>query len=237
MASLQMNDPERPERAFRIVLDRPILAALFDAPQSILSWSLNRPGFQHADAVVWREVRDADLPLDVDPAALLDTWLVEAGHREAIGLLTSRDVARHHAADAVCDDVVCSCLATVGLSNAGRVGQPARTDLAPVGTINILVHVSRPLDQAALIEAVSIATQARTAAVIELGFRRNGALVTGTGTDCIVVASPTGAPRERFAGMHTAVGEALGAAVYSATLAGGRAWLRDLAQVAPRARR
>ncbi|MFJ5486678.1 adenosylcobinamide amidohydrolase [Hansschlegelia beijingensis] len=224
-----MNDLRRANRAFRIVFDRPILAALFDAPQSILSWSLNRPGFQSGNAVVWREVRDADLPLDVNPAALLDKWLVEAGHPGAIGLLTSRDVARHHAADAVCDDVVCSCLVTVGLSNGGRVGQPARTELALVGTINILVHVSKPLAHAALIEAVSIATQARTAAIIDLGFRRDGALVTGTGTDCIVVASPQGAPRERFAGMHTAIGEALGAAVYSATLAGGRAWLRDLA--------
>jgi adenosylcobinamide amidohydrolase len=41
---------------------------------------------------------------------------------------------------------------------------------------------------------------------------------TGTGTDCIVVAAPTGT--EPFAGLHTEVGEAIGAAVYTA-VAGG----------------
>lgn len=222
-----MDDRRTADRAFRIVLERPILAALFDAPRSILSWSLNRPGFRTSRSVVWREVRNADLPIGADPAALLEGWLSDAGRADAIGLLTSRDIASHHAADAVCGDVVGSCLATVGLGNGGHVGRPLRFRPAAVGTINLLAHVSTPLADAALVEAVSIATEARTVALIELGFGRDGDLVTGTGTDCIVVAAPGGEPRERFAGLHTPVGEALGAAVRAATLAGGRRWLAE----------
>lgn len=219
------HDRRTASKAFRIVCERPILAALFDAPQSVLGWSLNRPGFRTTRAVVWREVRNADLPIDADPRALLEGWLAEAGYADAVGLLTSRDVTWRHAADAVRGDVVGSCLATVGLGNAGRIGR--QLEPAATGTINILAHVSKPLGEAALIEAISIVAQARTAAILELGLRRGGEVVTGTGTDCIVVAAPEGEPRERFAGMHTPVGEALGAAVFEATLAGGRRWMEE----------
>ena len=54
-------------------------------------------------------------------------------------------------------------------------------------------------------------------------------LVTGTGTDCIVVACPCDGTPVAWAGLHTALGEAIGAAVYEAVRAGAEQWQREFA--------
>lgn len=217
--SLSMN-------AFSVRCDPPVLAAEFEAPQTMLSWSLTRPGFVTARSVAWLQVGDADLPLGVVPATVLETRLAAAGHAGAVQLMTSRDVRKHHAAEAASGNVHGKCLATVGLANAGRVGHILEK-AATIGTINLLAHVDRPLTLAAMIEALSMATQARTAAIIDLGWRPDGEVVTGTGTDCIVVAAPVGADADHFAGLHTDVGAAIGLSVYDAVFEGGQAWISE----------
>ncbi len=72
-----------------------------------------------------------------------------------------------------------------------------------------------------------MAAQARTAAIMDLGWQTADGVATGTGTDCIVVACPSRGRRQTYAGLHTAVGQALGAAVYDAVLAGGREWVSE----------
>jgi adenosylcobinamide amidohydrolase len=74
-----------------------------------------------------------------------------------------------------------------------------------------------------LIEALSIATQARTAAVMDVNLMLPTGRATGTGTDCIAVAARPGPAL--YAGLHTDIGEALGAAVYQATMTGARDWI------------
>ena len=82
----------------------------------------------------------------------------------------------------------------------------------------------------ALVEAVSIAAEARTAAILDIGHPPAGPAITGTGTDCIVVTAPCDGEPEPWAGLHTAVGEAIGAAVYAATREGAEEWLVDNAR-------
>lgn len=211
-------------QAFSTRWSPPFLVAEFAKPQNMLSWSLTRPGFVVARSVVWLEVSDRDLPLDVDPIDFLRERMNEAGHGEAVHLMTSRTLADHHFASATAGMASSACLATVGLSNASRIGDPVERK-ARAGTINLLAHVDAPLSEAARIEALSIAAEARTAAVIDLGFVRDGRVVTGTGTDCIVVASPLGEPEMPFAGLHTDIGVSLGCAVYDAVKEGGLHWL------------
>lgn len=219
--------------AFRIECRRPWLVARFDGPCAVLSWSANRPGFVAATKVAWLEVKDREIACLDDPVAFLEARLTAAKLRGAIGLMTARDVRRHHFAGATVEDVAVEVLTTVGLSNGERVGQrvadPAVPARASVGTINTLVHVSRRLTRGAMIEATSLATQARTLAVIEAGVSREGAVVTGTGTDCIALACPTVGEATPHAGLHTAVGEAIGRAVLEATRAGVAGWLADMA--------
>lgn len=198
----------------------------------MLSWSLTRPGFQVAQKVAWLEVRNADLPPAEDPLHVIANLVAGADLADAVTLITSRDITRHHVARSAVEGEVAVCLATVGLSNGERVGRRCAEPVWLPGTINTLVHVSRPLSQAALIETVSIATEARTAAVLDAGVHRGGTAVTGTGTDCIVVAAPAcGGEGARFAGLHTAIGEAVGDAVYRAVSEGARVWQKDFASI------
>jgi adenosylcobinamide amidohydrolase len=149
-----------------------------------------------------------------------------AGHGEAVHLMTSRDVDMHEIEEATSGNITASCLATVGLSNASRIGDEPGAMFA-AGTVNVLAHVDRPLTQGAMIEALSVITEARTTAIIDLGISLRGRIVTGTGTDCIVVAAPEDDNGECYAGLHTDIGSALGRAVYRAVKRGGETWMAE----------
>lgn len=201
----------------------PFLTVRFFEPQRTLGWSLLHPGFAIVRDVVWVEVHERDLGPKVDPGAFLKTRLAEAGLPDALAFMTSRDILRHHFGKRCVEDVEAFCLTTVGLSNGERIGarKPFR---ARTGTINTLVWVSRPMTEVAMVEALSIATQARTAAIIETRPADLGPAITGTGTDCIVVAAPCAGISLTCAGLHTATGEAIGGAVYNATREGAETW-------------
>ena len=142
-----------------------------------------------------------------------------------MGLLTSCDLDSWVEANAEAGPARAHCVATVGLGNALRVGDPPGP-FARIGTINLLCSVDAPLQAEALLEALAVATEAKTVAVLENGVasRRTGLAATGTGTDCVVIASPLGPGRAPYAGKHTEVGAAIGAAVRDAVDRGARAW-------------
>jgi adenosylcobinamide amidohydrolase len=213
-------------RPFCIRSEARFLIADFAEPQRILSWCINKPGFCTASQLAWMEVSDVDLPLGRKPEELIVERLEAVELQDVPVLVTSRSLSRYHLAQASAGDQVATCLATVGLSNGERIGQrlPGR---APFGTINILLHVATCLSEAALVELISLASSARTVAVLDSGIRRDGVAITGTGTDCIVVAAPIEGRPEQFAGMHTELGEAAGAAVYRAIFEGAEAWRAD----------
>ncbi len=193
------------------------------AEHCVLSWSLTAPGFVSASHIVWRQVRNDDLPPGMDAATWLRRELEARGRSHAPAMLTSRDLAAYETASATIEGITATCVATVGLSNGERIGARVDRRGKDWGTINLAVQVSRPLGKAAMLETLSIATQARTAAVIEVSHRLPTGIATGTGTDCIAIAAPAGdAP---FAGLHTPLGEAVGRAVYDAIHRGARVWM------------
>ncbi len=216
---------------FEIECRRPILALRFPEPQRMLSWSISRPGFATAPSVAWFEVRDADLPIDCDPVQILTDRLARENLGESVGLMTACDVRAHRVYRETVEGVTATVVTTVGLGNGEFVGRrrfAPRPDGSPhPGTINTFVHVSVPLCDEALVETIAIAAQARTVAVLETTLRRGGEVVTGTGSDCIVVAAPPGGT-VRYAGLHTAVGEAVGSAVMQVTRGAVSRWFQDV---------
>lgn len=213
----------------RVVLGRPWLIAEFGAPCRVLGWALNRPGFSEARRVVWREVRDADLGQDFDAGRWLGEELAGRGLADAPAMLTSRDIGCHVLRRAEVEGAAAACLATVGLSNGERVGARARPGRGLWGTINLALLVSTPLTAGAMVEALSIAVEARTAAVLDASPARPGGAITGTGTDCAVLAAPPG--EGAFAGLHTPLGEAIGRAVYEAVRRGADDWWASVGQM------
>lgn len=215
----------------RVALARPWLVADLGAELRVLSFAPHRPGFVRARAIVWRELRNADLPPDLAVGDWVEREMARAGHARAVGLLTARDVRCYHRTEACIEGQRVAALATVGLGNAERVGhrQHRSPEAEGYGTINIAVQLGTGLSETAQIEALTIAAQARTAAVIEAGLRFPQGAVTGTGTDCIAIAAPEGT--EPYAGLHTALGEALGATVFRAVAEGAAAWVTENPQM------
>ncbi|MGD9862629.1 MAG: adenosylcobinamide amidohydrolase [Pseudodonghicola sp.] len=210
----------------RVTLDRPWLELDLGAEIRVLSWSLTRPGLVTARRIVWREVRNADLPEDLDVLAWYRAELAARGCDDAVAMLTSRTLDAFETAEAEVEGVRAFCLATTGLSNAERVGTRLDRSGKDWGTINVALHLDLPLTEAALLETLSIVAQARTAAVMDCGLDLPGGRATGTGTDCIAVAAPAG--DTPYAGLHTAQGEAAGRAVYDAVRHGADIWMRHV---------
>jgi adenosylcobinamide amidohydrolase len=208
-----------------VTLDPPWLTARLTHPCRLLSWAPHNPGFITTDRVIWREVRDADLTEDFDALRWLSESLIARGDGDAVGMITSRDLARFRLETACSGRISATCLATVGLTNAERVGTRLNAPDAKPGTINLAVITDAALTDTALIELSSIATQARTAAVMDHGPDLPTGRATGTGTDCIVVGAEPG--EGQFAGLHTEVAEAVGAAVYRAVAEGVIQWMAE----------
>jgi adenosylcobinamide amidohydrolase len=149
----------------------------------------------------------------------------ERGLEGAVGLLTSCDLDAWVDACVEAGGTRAHCVATVGLANALRAGDPPGPFVS-IGTINLLCSVDIPLQKEALLEGLAIATEAKAAALFDAGVtsRRTGLPATGTGTDCVVIASAIGPAPAQYAGKHTDVGAAIGMAVQQAVRAGTLAW-------------
>jgi adenosylcobinamide amidohydrolase len=92
------------------------------------------------------------------------------------------------------------------------------------GTINVLVVVPVPLSDAALVNAVITATEAKTQALLEAGVPG-----TGTSSDAVCIACPTRPPGEAgvapYGGPRSEWGARIARAVHAAVGAGTRGWL------------
>ena len=204
----------------------------FDLGQdhSILSWAINRPGFCVSRHISWREVRDADFTPDFDVLAWLNNELSATKRKDHVVLLTSRDVRAFETCSHKVEDVTAKAVVTVGLSNGERIGLRRQGQRMQYGTVNIALQLSCGLTQGAMLEALSIIAQARTAAILDHGPILEGiGKITGTGTDCIALACALSAEQPHdYAGLHTPIGEAIGYSVYHAITAGITTWSQEV---------
>jgi adenosylcobinamide amidohydrolase len=154
----------------------------------------------------------------MDPAAHITELAASLGLAgDGAGLLTAASVS-----DVMqCEDEGVHAAATFGLRVPAWAAAPTGTadrELAPPwrpGTINIIVSVPVPLRDAAYVNAVITATEAKTQAVLEAGFR-----ATGTASDAVCVAAPVSGEPEDFAGPRSLWGARIARAVHSAVRVG-----------------
>jgi adenosylcobinamide amidohydrolase len=208
-----------------VVLRARSVAMIAEGPHVCLSHAPYRGALRAARSVIIHETRNDELGLDVDPIALLAARMAAIDPR-GVGMLTSRRVAAAVVHETKSAELGAVALVTAGLSNAVRVGD-APGPLEGWGTINIACHVDTPLSTPALIEALAIAVEARTSAVLDarVRSRRSASDATGTGTDCIAILAPRRGPtRALYAGKHTAIGHVIGAAVQRATATAIASW-------------
>lgn len=176
----------------------------------------------------------------MDPDVHLTELAAQYGLRRAgVGLMTAAHVA---GIARRCDDGV-EAAATVGLRVPIWAAVPVGAvdpELAPMvradhpyrpGTINIVVSVPVALTDGALVNAVATATEAKTQALLEVGYA-----ATGTASDAVCVAAPIDGPQAPFAGARSEWGARIARAVHSAVHAGATtdARLRAAGQPTPR---
>ncbi len=211
------------------------LIVSFSKPQVALSWAIHGGGITQAQTIAWCQVTNQELKPPVDAKQFLKHSLVEEGIPDAIGMLTSADLSFYHDVTRIREGIEARCIATVGMTNALRIGDPP-AQAGHAGTINLLCAVSVPLSIPALAEALSLAVEARTTAVMEAALPsiQSGLPATGTGTDCVVLACPEDAvaPKADYAGKHTVLGSLIGEAVYEAVESGLKIWKAKCAEKA-----
>ncbi|WP_326751042.1 adenosylcobinamide amidohydrolase [Streptomyces hirsutus] len=152
-----------------------------------------------------------------DPDRHLAELAAGAGARgPGVGLMTAADVSAYaHAHDNGAEAIVTSGIDVRGWAAVPEAEEAAAGSGAQApGTINIVVALPVPLTDAALVNAVATATEAKTQALMEAGHH-----CSGTPTDAVCVAARTPSPGETphaFAGPRSPWGARLARAVHRA---------------------
>lgn len=199
------------------------LTISFPEAYSVLSWAPLNGGFSLARSILNHQVRTDEYPFKEPAAFLLALAQRLQISAPVVGLMTGVLMERLVRSVAQRGALLLECFATVGLSNALTVGEPATYEEKP-GTINLIVALNQPLTESALVEATTIVTEAKTRALFAAQIKStiSDALATGTGTDCVAVACPQGMAMYRYCGKHTVLGELLGRVVGEAMQEGLR---------------
>lgn len=205
----------------RAELREGVLVVEFDAPHRCLSSAVLGGGLGEM-----RSWLNAQVPSDyarTDPEAHLAELVRELGlPRPAVGMMTAALIEDHVDVAQGTARVV----ATVGLRDPHTAVSSGRDPGGghPPGTINLLILLRAPLTDAALVGAASTAVEAKVQALATASVRAGDGSVaaTGTATDSLCVACPTGSSGSRvhFAGPATRVGTDLARAVHDAVVLG-----------------
>ncbi|GHB01879.1 adenosylcobinamide amidohydrolase [Streptomyces tendae] len=158
-----------------------------------------------------------------DPARHLAGLARAAGARgPGVGLMTAADVSAHGRAR----DGGAEAVATAGVSVRGWAAAPQECatgaasrecGAAPPGTVNIVVALPVALSDAALVNAVMTATEAKVQALLDAGLDCSG---TPTDAVCVAARAPRdGAAVHAFAGPRSEWGARLARAVHRAVRA------------------
>ncbi|PKB84167.1 MAG: hypothetical protein BZY88_00750 [SAR202 cluster bacterium Io17-Chloro-G9] len=149
-----------------------------------------------------------------------------------VGLLTAVDHRDLQVSNLVESGVTITTLATVGVDHGssprdkdvGGHSEPATAEAVQAiqpGTINLVALIDADLSAGALVRASTVATEAKTLAMVEAGLKtRQGHIATGTATDATVVGHSGRGMRFDYAGSATLVGWLVGQSVYQCVTRG-----------------
>ena len=220
-----MNLPKKWRTSFRIQ-DRTLVID-FSKPRLAISSAVLGGGIRHTRVVINHQVDggrgDPSQKPDtkfLDPPRYLKHIMTRvAGTRRGMALMTAVDLRYLVLKRVECKSLWVEGFFTVGISNATCAGEPVvnrknfQTTQVP-GTMNIILVTNACFPHSALVSAIGVATESKTAVMLEQGIPSwSGRLgATGTGTDAIVLVSGDG-PALSYSGTHTKIGELIGRVV------------------------
>jgi len=206
------------------------LHVAFDTPHFVLSSAVLNGGFVEAGHIINLKVEKSmpDKDIDESPADFIQKYCRSFGLTgRCVGLMTAASMGSMRCAKHEAQSVEISVLVTAGLSNLRRAGD--RCDYRKIdtqetvlpGTINTIILSNISLTRSAMVEAAMIATEAKVAALQDIGVLSpvSNAIATGTGTDALAIACGFSRLTIAYAGKHTLFGELLAKAVLESTTA------------------
>jgi adenosylcobinamide hydrolase len=191
---------------------------------SVLVWRFDRPlrvvaSAPHGGGLATRRwIVNAQVPSSYarrDPDHHLRKLAVSLGlPGHGVGMLTAADVRSF----VTTTDEGVEVVATVGLGEpewAAAARAEPRVPVRLAGTINVVALLPERLSDAALVNTIATATEAKAQALFELGIRG-----TGTATDAVCIATPADGRAEAFGGPRSRWGSRLARAVRDAVRMG-----------------
>jgi len=192
-------------------------------PHQVVSSAVLNGGMIQANHIVNMKVPKAG-PCTELPELTLSKYCAEFGWSgTAVGMMTAASMDSFRMTKKSEQGIEVAVLVTSGLSNPRRAGDHAEhrqmaSHCKQVGTINIIVITSASLTGSALIEALLVTTEAKSAALQDAGIMSpvSNKPATGTGTDSVAVVSGPGPGDIKYCGKHVLFGELLGRSVVDA---------------------
>lgn len=187
----------------------------FAQPLRVLSCAVLKGGFTQADHLLNLKVPKR-IEVAETPETSLQRYAQDKGWQgTTVGMMTAASMNSFRYQTTICEGVTICALVTCGLSNLRRAGDPADVPsllASPpeAGTINTILLTDAQLTDAAMVEAMMIITEAKTALMHSLDLRSpiSGAIATGTGTDATAIISGHG-PQIAYSGKHVRLGEVI----------------------------
>ncbi len=189
----------------------------FSVPHQVMSSAVLNGGLVRADHIVNLQVPKR-LACPASPQETLSKYCEDASWNGiTVGMMTAASMDSFRMTKESAQDIDIVVLVTSGLSNPRRVGDRAEHRIMAaqseeIGTINIVVMTSAILTEAAMVEALLIVTEAKSAALQEAGVMSpvSNKMATGTGTDSVAIVSGHGPETVCYCGKHVLFGEMLG---------------------------
>ncbi|KPC74538.1 hypothetical protein ADL26_08710 [Thermoactinomyces vulgaris] len=211
------------ESRLTVQWDAEMIQLVAAKPLTCLSSAVVGGGVQQAVRIINRHV---DKQYDeLDPTKEINEWLATRGipREGTVVLLTAADLTLGSEQTAETPTFSLRTWVTAGVGNAARAGQKGPTFREPSfgmpGTINILLLIEGAVAPAALVGGVITATEAKAAALADLGVTDcKGLVATGTTTDAVVIAATgniQGGVIHPYAGTLSPLGQAIARTVYA----------------------
>jgi adenosylcobinamide amidohydrolase len=200
----------------------------FPAPRPVVSSAVLNGGAVSANHILNLRVAK-HLPSESgrslpSPSVTLQQYCDERNWKgTTVGMMTAASMNSFRIARGHVKHIEVIAMATSGLSNPLRAGDPAECRHlidhgVSFGTINIIILTTAFLAPAAMVESLMIATEAKTCVFQSFGIksRVSNDLATGTGTDAIVCACSNSSDSIQYCGKHLIFGEVLARLVIEA---------------------
>jgi adenosylcobinamide hydrolase len=208
-------------KGIKLVQKENILAVFSDAPLKTVSSAFHNGGIKETRVILNIEVAKGygDIKLHMDPGAFISESAKKLDVKEDfVAMVTAACVDIFALSSKRDGDIGVSVIATAAdkagntCDHAESSGEEIHAEVVEKGTINIIVIIDANPNDACLVSSIITATEAKTAALLELDIRSrySGDAATGTITDAIVCAETGRGEQIVFGGPASKLGQLVG---------------------------